>query len=73
MCTSATEGLPGMTESRPVQVFGLITGSGGLLAGLFLLDREPLFAVLAVLGAMALLRRSLTKLCDGSSAEWPED
>lgn len=47
-----------------MQVFGLIAGSGGLLAGLFLLDREPLFGVLAVLGAMALLLRSLAKLLD---------
>jgi len=58
-----------MTESRPVLVLGLMAGSGGLLAGLFLLDREPLFGVLGMLGAMALVLVSLGKLCDGSRAE----
>ena len=39
----------------PTQIVGLLTGFGGLLGGLFLLDREPLFGVLGILGAMALL------------------
>ena len=46
-----------------MRVLGLVAGSGGLLAGLFLLDREPLFGVLGILGAMALLLGSLAKLC----------
>ena len=46
-----------------MQVLGLVAGSGGLLVGLFLLDREPLFGVLGILGAMALLLGSLAKLC----------
>ena len=58
-----------MKELRPVEVFGLIAGSGGLLVGLFLLDREPLFGVLAMLGAMALLLGSLAKLFDASRTE----
>jgi hypothetical protein len=52
-----------------VQVLGLMAGSGGLLAGLLLLDREPMFGVLGMLGAMALLLGSLAKLCNGSRTE----
>ena len=44
-----------------VQILGLLAGFGGLLAGLLLLDREPLFGVLGMLGAMALLLESLTR------------
>lgn len=58
-----------MKEFRLVQVFGLMAGSSALLASLFLLDKEPLFAVLGMLGAMALTLGSLAKLCDGSRAE----
>ena len=58
-----------MTELRLVQVLGLTAGSVGLLGGLFLLDREPLFAVLGMLGAMALMLGSLGKLCNGSREE----
>jgi hypothetical protein len=50
-------------EQRKVQVLGLMAGSTGLLAGLFLLDREPLFGVLGMLGAMALLLGAVAKLC----------
>jgi hypothetical protein len=58
-----------MTELRLVQILGLMAGSVGLLGGLFLLDREPLFAVLGMLSAMALVLGSLGKLCDRSRAE----
>jgi hypothetical protein len=58
-----------MKEFRLVLVLGLMAGSGTLLASLFLLDREPLFGVLGMLGAMALTLGSLAKLCDGSRAE----
>ncbi len=58
-----------MSDSRPAQVVGVMTGFGGLLAGLFLLDREPLFGVLEMLGAMALLLGSLARLCNVSRAE----
>lgn len=51
-------------ELRLVQVVGVATGSGGLLKALFLLDKKPLFGVLGVLGAMALLLESLERLCD---------
>lgn len=37
------------------QIVGLLTGFAALLGGLFLLDREPLFGVLGILGAMSLL------------------
>ena len=58
-----------MRELRLLQACGVIAGSGGLLAGLFHLDREPLFAVLGMLGAMALVLGSLAKLCDDGGAE----
>lgn len=58
-----------MTESRPVQVLGLMAGSGGLLRGLFLLGTKPLFGVLGMLGGMAVLLGSLAKLCDDGRAE----
>ena len=58
-----------MTELRLVQIFGLMAGSVGLLGGLFLLDREPLFAVLGMLGAMALMLGSLGKLCNDCREE----
>lgn len=58
-----------MTKLLPVPVFGLGVGTGGLLWGLFLLDRKPLFGVLGMLGGMAVLLGSLAKLCDESRAE----
>ena len=58
-----------MTELRLVQIFGLMVGSVGLLGGLFLLDREPLFAVLGMLSAMALMLGALGKLCNDSREE----
>ena len=48
-------------------VIGLIAGAGSLLAGLFLLDSEPLFGALGMLGAMALLMGSVARLCGESS------
>ena len=62
-----------ITESRLVQILGLMAGSVGLLGGLFLLDRKPLLAVLGMLGAMALLLGSLGKLCNDSRAELSEE
>lgn len=58
-----------MKEWRSLQVCGVMAGSGGLLAGLFHLDREPLFGVLGMLGAMALMLGSLGKLCNDSREE----
>jgi len=52
-----------------VQVLGLMAGFGGLLVGLFLLESEPLFGVIGMLGAMALLLGSLTQLCEDGKAE----
>jgi hypothetical protein len=54
---------------RPIQILALLAGFGGLLAGLFLLDREPLFGVLGMLGSMALLLESLAWFGAGSSTE----
>lgn len=45
------------------QIVGLLTGFGGLLAGLFLLDRGPLFGVLGILGAMSLILIAAAALC----------
>lgn len=54
---------------RPIQILALLAGFGGLLAGLLLLDREPLFGVLGMLGSMALLLESLARFGGGSSTE----
>jgi len=51
-----------MNVSRTWQVFRLLAGFGGLLAGMLLLEKEPLFGVLAMLGAMALLLGTLANL-----------
>lgn len=53
-----------MKMPRPLQALGIPTGFSGLLVGLFLLDREPLMGVLAMLGAMTLLLGSLAKLSE---------
>ena len=58
-----------MKMRRPVQILGLTAGCGGLLASLFLLDGEPLFGVLGMLGAMALLFESLARARETSSTE----
>ena len=54
---------------RPVQILALLAGFCGLLGGLLLLDREPLFGVLGMLGSMALLLESLARFCGGGSTE----
>jgi hypothetical protein len=50
-----------------VQILALLAGFGGLLGGLLLLDREPLFGVLAMLASMALLLESLTRFRESST------
>lgn len=59
--------MPRMKMSHQARMAGVLTGFGGLLAGLFLLDREPLFGVLAILGAMALLLESLSRSRESSN------
>ena len=59
--------MPRMKMSRQARMAGVVTGFGGLLAGLFLLDGEPLFGVLAMLGAMALLLGSLSGCRESSN------
>jgi hypothetical protein len=49
-----------MNISRTLQALGLMAGIAGLFAGLFLLDGEPLFGVLSILGAMAVVLDVLT-------------
>lgn len=51
-----------MNASSPLLMAGVVAGCGGLLAGLFLLDQEPLFGVLGILGAMALLLAAVARL-----------
>jgi hypothetical protein len=58
-----------MEIPRPVQALGLPAGFAGLVRGLFLLDRAPLFGVLETLGAMALLFAALTSLCESSGTK----
>lgn len=55
--------------SRSQQIAALLAGFGGLLAGLSLLDREPILGVLGMLGSMALILESLVSLRAGSSSE----
>jgi hypothetical protein len=50
-----------------VQILALLAAFGGLLAGLLLLNREPLFGVLGMLGSMALLLESLTRFRGAST------
>lgn len=58
-----------MTTSYTVLLLGVITGWGALLASLVLLFRNPLFAVLGILAAMALLLASLSRLCQTTDRE----
>lgn len=58
-----------MKVPRTMQALGLPAGFVGLVTGLVLLDREPLFGVLETLGAMALLLAVLKRLCESSSAK----
>ena len=58
-----------MKMPRPVQALGLPAGFVGLVGGLLLLNREPLFGVLGTLGAMALLLASLAMLCESSGTK----
>lgn len=58
-----------MEIPRPLQALGLPVGFVGLVRGLLLLDRAPLFGVLESLGAMALLFAALTSLCESSSTK----
>ncbi len=50
-----------------LQLLAVVLAWAGLLASLFLLEAEPLFGVLGILGASALLVRSLASLFEGSS------
>lgn len=52
---------------RTAQILALLAGFGGLLGSLLLLDREPLFGVLGMLGSMALLLESLTRFRGAST------
>lgn len=50
-----------------VPILALLAAFGGWLAGLLLLNREPLFGVLGMLGSMALLLESLTRFRGSST------
>lgn len=56
-----------MKMPRSLQAVGLPAGFVALVRGLVLLDREPLFGVLEMLGAMTLLLAVLTRLCESSN------
>jgi hypothetical protein len=58
-----------MEMPTPAQALGLLAGFVGLVGGLLTLNREPLFGVLGMLGAMALLLAVLTGLCESSSTK----
>jgi len=50
--------------SYALRLLGVVAAWAGLLMSLFLLNRAPLIGVLGILGAMALLLRSMAKLCE---------
>ena len=52
-----------MKMSLPLQAMGLPAGFAGLLAGLLLLNPEPLFGVLGILSAMSLIFIAAAALC----------
>lgn len=52
-----------------LQALALPSGFAGLVRGLVLLNREPLFGVLETLGAMALLLAPLERLCESCSTK----
>lgn len=58
-----------MNVPRSLQALGLPAGFAGLVRGMVLLDREPLFGVLEMLGAMTLLLAVLQRLCESSSTK----
>ena len=58
-----------MKIPRPMQALGLPAGFVGLVGGLLLLNREPLFGVLGTLVSMALLLASLARLCEISNTQ----
>ena len=57
-----------MAMSYGVLLLGVIAGWGGLLAGLVLLNEEPLFGALGILGAMAVLLSSLARFVKKTDA-----
>ena len=64
------DGKRGYADNRLPQgapILALLAGFGGLLGSLLLLDREPLFGVLGMLGSMALLLESLTRFRGAST------
>ena len=46
---------------------GVVAGFGGILAGLFQLETEPLFGVLGILGSMTLLLAAVAKLTNSEA------
>jgi hypothetical protein len=58
-----------MTTSHTVLLLGVVTGWGGLLASLVLLFRNPLFAVLGILAAMALLLAAIASFVKKTEAK----
>jgi hypothetical protein len=61
--------MDGMTNSFDfLHLLAALTAYGGLLAGLLLLAAYPIVGVLLVLGSMALLLRSVARLCGAHSA-----
>jgi hypothetical protein len=52
-----------MSQFRVRDLAELLAGFVSLLAGMFFLEDSPLLGVLVVLGGMAFLLRSTTRLC----------
>ncbi len=56
-----------MNVSYALRLLGVVIAWAGLLASLYLLNGEPLFGVLGILGALALLLNRLAKLFEEGS------
>lgn len=57
-----------MTRPFLQRFVGVLGAFGGLLGGLFLLETDPLFGALVMLGSMALLLRSVAGICGAQRA-----
>ena len=51
------------------ELAGLFAGCASLVAGMFLLEEQPLWGVLIILGGMAFVLRSTARFCKASNED----
>ncbi len=56
-----------MRQFRVPELAGLFAGFVSLVAGMFLLEEQPLLGVLVILGGMAFVLRSTARFCKASN------